>query len=49
MKIILTEEQFKNLYNVVDRPQLTEVEYIGDDDLLTNNDVEINKDLLEHS
>lgn len=49
MKIILTEEQFRNLYNVVERPQLTEVEYIGDDDLLTNGDAEINKDLLEHS
>jgi hypothetical protein len=49
MKIILTEEQFKNLYNVVDRPQLTEVEYIDDDNLLTNEEVEINKDLLEHS
>lgn len=28
MKIVITEEQFNNLYNTPDRPSLTEVEYV---------------------
>lgn len=28
MKIVITEEQFNNLYNTSDRPSLTEVEYV---------------------
>ena len=30
MKIVITEEQFNNLYNTPDRPILTEVEYVVD-------------------
>ncbi|MEY4571189.1 MAG: hypothetical protein RLZ10_382 [Bacteroidota bacterium] len=30
MKIVITEEQFNNLYNTPDRPTLTEVEYVID-------------------
>jgi hypothetical protein len=30
MKIVITEEQFNNLYNTPDRPILTEVEYVID-------------------